>query len=224
MTSRRIRAVILDLDGTLIDSTDAIVASMTHAFMADGATAPTREAIIATISLPLEQQLAALDPHRVEERVALYRTHYAQTANATTTLLPGALDVLTFCRDIGLGLGFATSKRRTAAEALLGHLNVLDYFGSRVGPEDVENPKPAADPLLLAADQLSVSPSECIYVGDSPLDAAAARAAGMPCLLVSTGYVEAVILEREGFPVLGGLSDTAAWLRAALPRCVRPPR
>ena len=210
---REIRAVILDLDGTLIDSTDAIVASMTHAFAADGARPPTRDAVIGTISLPLEHQLAALDPERVTERVVLYRAHYAETAAEITTLMPGALDFLEMCRDAALGLGFATSKRRTAAEALLAHLNVLQHFESRVGPEDVERPKPAPDPLLLAAEQLGVRPSDCVYIGDSPIDSAAARAAGMPCVLVATGYVDAPTLRQEGSPVYPGLPEVAAWFR-----------
>jgi 2-phosphoglycolate phosphatase len=217
-----LRAIILDLDGTLIDSTDAIVASMTHAFAADGATPPTREAIIGTISLPLERQIAALDPQRLDERVALYRAHYAETAAAITTLLPGVLEFLALCRGAGVGLGFATSKRRTAAEALLEHLNVLEYFASRVGPEDVKNPKPAPDPLLLAAEQLGVQTADCVYVGDSPIDAAAARAAGMPCVLVTTGYVDAAALKPEGFPVYTGLADAGAWLREGMLKAAWP--
>lgn len=222
MTPRHIRAVILDLDGTLIDSTDAIVASMMHAFAASGAMSPTREAIIGTISLPLERQLAVLDPERVDERVALYRAHYAETAAIATTLMQGALELLECCRESGVGLGFATSKSRPAAEALLEHLNVLHCFASRIGPEDVRNPKPAADPLLLAAEQLGIESSECVYIGDSPIDAAAARAAGMPCMLVATGYVDAATLERERFPVYPGLPEAGAWLRTCLPRAVRP--
>ncbi|MEX2015356.1 MAG: HAD family hydrolase [Candidatus Hydrogenedentales bacterium] len=223
MTPQMLRAVILDLDGTLIDSTEAIVNSITHAFNEIGVAPPSRPDILRTISLPLERQLAALEPSRAAELVPLYRAHYKQYAPAQTTLMPGAQELLALCRDANAGLGFATSKSKPAAELLLDHLNVLDYFAARIGPEDVPNPKPAADALLLAAEHLRVAPSETVYIGDAPLDAEAARAARMPCILVSTGYVDAATLKQEPFPVYNGLFDAAGWLSQRLAPTPRLP-
>ncbi len=191
-----VRAIAFDLDGTLIDSTDAIVASVAHTFEVLEQTAPSREAIIATISLPLEAQFGQLWERVPDDAVPVYRAHYAEHAPGMTTLLPGVREALALAVDSGLPLGVATSKGRDASRQLLEHLGVLDRFRMVIGPEDVANPKPAPDAIHAAAAALGVDTADMAYIGDSPFDIRAAKAAGARAIAVSTGYCSAAELWR----------------------------
>jgi phosphoglycolate phosphatase-like HAD superfamily hydrolase len=153
-----LKAVLFDLDGTLIDSTDAIVGSMFHVFDSLGEVRPTRQAIIDSIGCPLREQLQYLTQRDLDACIALYRPHYAATAREHTTLLPGAREIFAFLKGAGVPMGLATSKKREAAEMLLEHLGVLHYLDVRIGPDEVTHPKPHPEPLLLAATSMGVAP------------------------------------------------------------------
>ena len=177
-----IQGVVFDLDGTLVDSTEAIVSSCFHTFDTIGQPRPARERIIASIGWVLDRQFATMTDHDPEECTRIYRARYAEIACDQTEPLPGAANALASLADAGFKLGFATSKKRSFAELILGHLGFLDYFVARVGPDDVANPKPAPDPIHRAAEQLSLETSSVLYVGDLPLDHEAATAAGADCV------------------------------------------
>jgi phosphoglycolate phosphatase len=183
------KAVGFDLDGTLIDSTDAIVESFLHSFRAIGRPEPTRDAIISTISVPLEKQFLLLDEAvDAAEASAVYREHYVRESPATTVMLPGAREALDALQQAGLAIGIATSKRRSSAEVLLDHLGVAHYFACCIGPEDVSRAKPDPEPIHALLNGLDVGPEDCVYVGDTHFDVHAARAAGVRAWAVTTGY------------------------------------
>jgi 2-phosphoglycolate phosphatase len=205
-----LQGVVFDLDGTLIDSTEAIVASMFHMFDALSLDRPPREAIIGSIGAVLEKQVATMTDHDPIECARVYRAHYADTACEQTIALPGARDALQSLANAGFALGFATSKRRTYAEIILNHLGLLDFFTARVGPDDVTNHKPHPEPIELAATQLGIVPPAMLYVGDLPIDHQAATAAGAACCCVTTGYASRDELESAGVAhVFDGLADVA---------------
>lgn len=211
------KAVIFDLDGTLIDSTEAIVGSMFHIFDVLGDPRPTRQAIIDSIGCPLREQLQYLTTRDLDECIGLYRPHYAETARDLTVLLPGALEILAFLKAAGIPMGLATSKKREAAEMLLEHLGVLHYLDVRIGPDEVTNPKPHPEPLLLAASLLGVAPEDAYYVGDMFFDVNAAKAAGMPCIALTTGYCSRAELEALGPEVvLNSLMEAQDYLAQKL--------
>lgn len=190
-----VSAVCFDLDGTLIDSTDAIVASFFHTFDAMGLPRPPRDRIVDTIGHVLEDQFRLFtdrDPHACTK---VYRAHYGETCCERTTLLPGARELLERLEAAGLRLGFATSKRRCYAEQVLEHLGVLGRFSSRIGPDDVKRPKPDPEALLLAVKELETTPAEMVFVGDTHFDVLASQAAGVRCVCVTTGYETREALE-----------------------------
>ncbi|MEK7795385.1 MAG: HAD family hydrolase, partial [Candidatus Hydrogenedentota bacterium] len=150
----------------------------------------------ATISLPLEAQFGQLWERVPDDAVPVYRAHYAEHAPGMTTLLPGVREALALAVDSGLPLGVATSKGRDASRQLLEHLGVLDRFRMVIGPEDVANPKPAPDAIHAAAAALGVDTADMAYIGDSPFDIRAAKAAGARAIAVSTGYCSAAELWR----------------------------
>ncbi len=206
-----IQGVVFDLDGTLIDSTEAIVASMFHTFDELNLDRPSRKAIIDSIGAVLEKQIATMTDHDPIECTRVYRAHYGATACEQTVALPGAHDALQALADAGFALGFATSKRRSYSEIILEHLGLLDFFTARVGPDDVTNHKPHPEPIHLAASQLGLDPASMMYVGDLPIDHQAATAAGAPCICVTTGYASRTELESAGVAhVYDGLAEVAA--------------
>lgn len=208
-----IKAVVFDLDGTLIDSTDAIVASNLYVFDHLGLPRPTRDAIVAAIGLPLDAQFRDRLDGDIEHAMRVYRRHYAETACASTTLQPGAREMLDAFAEAGLKMGFATSKKLDASELVLGHLGVLDYFNARIGPDEVVHPKPAPDALHAAMRILDVAPEEFVFVGDMHFDVVAAQRAGVACLAVTTGYQTRAELEALGpDAVFDGLDEVQDWV------------
>lgn len=204
-------AVTYDLDGTLIDSTDAIV----HCFMLAcddlGLQRPPREDVVGTIGHILEDQFRLLTTGDPDECAKVYRVHYEQVCREMTVLLPGAREILERTRAAGLRIGFASSKRRFFCEMILEHLGVLDFFEVRLGPEDVAHPKPHPEAVQKALEKFEVAPGEMYFVGDTHFDVMAARNAGVPCLCVTTGYntrAELEALNPEGvFDTLHELTD-----------------
>lgn len=206
-------ALCFDLDGTLIDSTDAIVDSFVHTFKMLGRPEPTRERIIETISVPLEQQFGLLSVSDSARAAEVYREHYLAEAPKKTTLLPGVNTALNRFKAAGLKLSIATSKQRSSAEPLLEHLGVLKLFDVCVGPEDVRNPKPHPECLHLVLKRLEIGPKSMIFVGDSKYDIQAAHAAGVRCVGVSTGYSSREELRAfDPEIVLGGLEEFADYV------------
>lgn len=206
-----ITAVTYDLDGTLIDSTDAIV----HCFMKAcddlGLTRPAREDVVRTIGHILEDQFRLLTEGNPEVCAERYRAHYREACRPMTTLLPGAREALERARAAGLRIGFASSKRRTFSEMILEHLGVLDFFEVRLGPEDVTHPKPHPEAVLKALAGFGAAADEMFFVGDTHFDVTAAANAGVRCLCVTTGYNTRAELEQlnpEGvFDTLAELTD-----------------
>lgn len=182
------QAACFDLDGTLIDSTEAIVDSFYHTFDTLGLARPPREAIVDSIGYTLEDQFTTMTEYDPHECTKVYRAYYATICRSTTTLLPGGREILERLAEAGHVLGFATSKRRHFAEEILDELGVLSFFKGRVGPEDVTHPKPHPEAFLKAAEQMGVAPEAVTIVGDTHFDVRAAQNAGMRCYAVTTGY------------------------------------
>jgi pyrophosphatase PpaX len=186
----RFRVVLFDLDGTLIDSGGIILASMRHATRAVLNREIEDEILMATVGgAGLVEQMRLLDPQRVDELVRVYREHN-EPLHDTLEACAGILDVLPRLRQDGRRLGIVTAKRRETVGLAFATLPELEpLFDVVVGSEDTERHKPDPDPLLFALDRLGGEPAEAAYVGDSPFDLRAARAAGMHAVGVTWGGI-----------------------------------
>ncbi len=208
-----IAGVLFDLDGTLIDSTEAIVDCFFHTFDRLEQVRPPREAIVSTISLTLENQFATMTDHDPNKAAKIFRERYFRIGPDMTTLHPGAEDILQHCGNARVRTGFVTSKLRVASELLLDRLGVLHHFEARIGPEDVTHPKPHPEPLLKAMDILGLTPLNTVYLGDTPLDIRAATAAGMRSVALSSGYATEEALHGHNPTVIcANLVEAAEWL------------
>jgi pyrophosphatase PpaX len=200
----RFPVVLFDLDGTLIDSGPMILASMKHAAKEVlGRDLPETE-LAASVGGPgLVAQMRMLDPDRVDDLVATYRRHNEPLHDELEAFWE-VVEVLPRLRAEGRRLGIVTAKRRETVQLAFDRLPGLEAsFEVVIGSEDTERHKPDPDPILEALARLNAAPEDAAYVGDSPFDVRAAKAAGVYAVAVAWGGIHgAEALEREGPDVL----------------------
>jgi pyrophosphatase PpaX len=190
--------ILFDFDGTVVDSGAIILASMRHA---------TREVLgqdfddadlLQAVGGPgLEAQMAVFAPDQVDELVRVYRAHNEPLHDELAACV-GMEDVLVRLHDEGRRLGIVTAKRRSTVDLAFARVPISHLFETVVGGDETERHKPDPEPLLLAAERMGVDPSTCAYVGDSPFDIRAAKAAEMFAVAVTWGRIhDRGRLERE---------------------------
>jgi pyrophosphatase PpaX len=185
----RFETVLFDLDGTVVDSGGIILASMRHATREVLGRDYSDEELLQTVGGPgLEAQMHALAPDQVEELVDVYRAHNEPLHDELEACL-GMEDVLTRLHDEGGRLGVVTAKRRSTVELAFARVPLGHLFDAVVGGDETERHKPDPEPLLLGAERLGAEPAQTAYVGDSPFDVRAAKAAGMFAVAVTWGRI-----------------------------------
>jgi pyrophosphatase PpaX len=185
----RFPTVLFDLDGTVVDSGAIILASMRHATREVLGRDYSDEELLRTVGGPgLEAQMEALAPERVEQLVDIYRAHN-EPLHESLEACPGMEEVLVRLHEDGRRLGVVTAKRRSTVELAFARIPVGHLFETVVGGDETERHKPDPEPPLLAAERLGADPSETAYVGDSPFDVRAAKAAGMFAVAVTWGRI-----------------------------------
>jgi len=206
--------VLFDLDGTVIDSGGIILASMRHATRAVLGREYTDEELMRAVGGPgLEAQMQAFDSERVDELVTVYRAHN-EPLHEELVCCAGMKDALERLHAEGRRLAIVTAKRRSTVELAFAHVPLGHLFEVIVGGDETERHKPDPEPLLLAAERLGARPEEAVYIGDSPFDVRAAKAAGMASVAVTWGRIhDRSRLERE-HP--DAIVDTAEQLLAAV--------
>jgi pyrophosphatase PpaX len=186
----RCPVVLFDLDGTLIDSGAMIVASMRHAATTVlGRDIPEEELKAAVGGPGLVAQMRALDETRVDELVEAYRAHN-EPLHESLEPCAGIDAALSRLQADGRRLGIVTAKRRITVQLAFDVQPWLEHhFEVVVGAEDTDRHKPHPEPLLHALRLLDADPREAAYVGDSPFDVAAAKAAGCTAIAVTWGGI-----------------------------------
>lgn len=198
------RAVIFDLDGTLVDSAPDIAHALNRFLAEQGQPAydlPKVTSFIGHGALRLlEQAWGGLGIPRGAEALkadlARFEAIYAEDPNSRTRLYPGLPDALDVLRDRGFALGVCTNKPYALSVAVLETLGLAGYFGALIGGDSLPERKPSPEPLEACARRLGVETFETLYVGDSEVDAATAEAAGIPFLLHTEGYRKGSIRTR----------------------------
>jgi phosphoglycolate phosphatase len=196
-----VHAVCFDLDGTLLDTAADIALALRRAFADRGLKAPTDDAVRQMIgkgspTLVVRAMAAcgvAPDAAVSAALVEGFFHHYGHLHDAgesTASPYPGVLETLPVLTSAGLALAVVTNKQHRYACDLLDHLGLSRHFDLVVGGDTCERRKPDPLPLHHACTQLGVAPADALMVGDSANDLEAARAAGMPVVLVPYGYTE----------------------------------
>lgn len=213
------RAVLFDLDGTLLDTIALILASFRHA-TTTVLGAPLPDAVLLrNVGVPLAAQMAEFDPERAEELLAVYRAHNGEIHDDMVEAYPGTGEALTIIGRSGMPMAVVTSKSRPLAERGLDITGLRDHFPVVVACEDTERHKPDPAPLELAADTLGVDLRYCVYVGDSPHDVAAARQGGAVAIGVTWGVTsEAEMIAARPDAVIDSIDELIVLLDDACSR------
>jgi phosphoglycolate phosphatase len=181
------RVWLLDLDGTLVDSSDGVVRAFHAAQSAHGEPPADVERIRRAIGYPFAETVATLSLVPFDEFFPHFRREAMATMHLHSRLLPGARELLERLRRSGRVCALVTSKRSDNAGRILAHLGVDSYFATIVGDESVARPKPDPGPVLAALERLGAAPEEALMVGDTQNDIRAARAAGVPVIALAGG-------------------------------------
>ena len=192
------RVALFDLDGTLLDTIELILSSLRHATGTVLGRPLSDEVLLRNVGVPLAVQMREFDEERADELLAVYRTHNAEHHDGLVRAYPSVAEALAGLASRGLPMGVVTSKSRPMAERGLAITGLRERFRTVVTCDDTELHKPDPAPLAFAADALGVDLRYCVYVGDSPYDIRAARAAGARAVGVTWGVSSAQELRAEG--------------------------
>lgn len=185
-----IKAFLFDLDGTLVDSSEAIIETNKKVLDSNGHSYDEQK-IIGMIGMPLEEMFRILIPNlsqaKVNQYTNEYRKHYSNIHLKHTKIQPGTIRLLRKLKDHGFKLGIVTTKYRKPVLEVLHHFNLIDIFDTIVTGYEVKRHKPAPDIILEASKRLGVEAANCAIVGDSPIDIEAGKRAGAITIAVLTG-------------------------------------
>ena len=196
-----LKAALFDFDGTLVDTTDMIYQGMRHAASTVlGHEDIPRDTLLANVGQPLPRQMELIDAEKAELLLEAYRRHHEENHDALIREFPQVAVALSRLRSAGIRVIVVTSKRRASVEMALNNFpdlrNVVDRF---VTLEDTKEHKPHPEPLWRGLELAGGFPKEeAAYVGDSPFDVEAAKAAGLTSVAVSWGaFSEEKLREAE---------------------------
>ncbi|MEO1954402.1 MAG: HAD family hydrolase [Campylobacterales bacterium] len=181
--------ILFDLDGTLIDSTEAILESFHNSFDIHNHPHPSDEDIKALIGHPLDIMYRELgvDKKLVWDFVATYKEHYRKISTQKTKLLDFAFQAVKDASEFAT-LGIVTTKTGRYSKVLMEHFELMEYFKVLVGREDVEHPKPHEEPIFKALGVLNLADADIWMIGDTKLDLISAKNANVNSIGVLSGY------------------------------------
>ena len=189
------KAVLFDLDGTLIDTAADFIRIIQEMCRQEGKAVVDAELIRTQVSEGARAMVKLVYPElEVEDPVFLahrqrFLNLYGQDIAVDTYLFTGMYPLLETLEQHQIPWGIVTNKPRDLSESLLEALNLTERCAVLVCPEDVSRTKPDPEPMYLAAEQIQIIAKDCIYVGDHPRDIDAGRNAGMYTILAAYGYL-----------------------------------
>ena len=191
------RAVLFDVDGTLIDTAELIADALEYACRRHLGRTHPREAYYALIGKPAMVQMEILGgdraPEMMDTAIAYYEEHHEQEQ-----AFPGALDTLARLSEVGIRLALVTSKTRIELNPTLERVPLQRYAFVIITADLTTRPKPFPDPVYLALQTLQIGAHEVLFVGDSPYDLQSGRAAGVSTGAATWGPHPRPTLEAEG--------------------------
>ena len=208
--------ILFDLDGTLIDSTEAILECFHKAFDFYNYPHPSDEAIKALIGHPLDVMFARLgvEEDKVWDFVTVYKENYREISTQKTSLLPHAREAVELAAQFAQ-LGIVTTKTGKYSQVLMEHFGLMDYFKILIGREHVKYPKPHAEPILKALEVFdNVDKKNTWMIGDTELDLIAADAAGVEGIGVLSGYGTKKELMKFTNVIFRDTYEAIKWLKS----------
>ncbi len=224
MDALRIEAAIVDLDGTMVDTLGDFDVALNRTLAELGLPGIARAEIERRVGKGSEHLIRAVLSHvggadsLYEAAWAAYQRHYGAINGEHSQVFAGVEQGLAALRQMGVPLACLTNKPASFARDLLRAKRLEGYFVRVFGGDDFARKKPDPLPLLKTCEALGTSPARTLMIGDSSNDAAAARAAGCPVVLVTYGYNHGepvTAVDADGY--FDSIADAAQWLRQAGP-------
>ena len=181
--------ILFDLDGTLIDSTEAILESFHNSFTIHNFPDQEDEKIKSLIGYPLDEMYKALgvDENSIWDFVATYKEHYRKISTQKTVLLENAKEAIIEASKFAT-LAIVTTKTARYSQVLMEYFELMHYFDVLVGREDVEHPKPHKEPIITALNRLNKDDNDIWMIGDTKMDLLSANNAEVNSIAVLSGY------------------------------------
>ncbi|UAA40345.1 phosphoglycolate phosphatase [Paraneptunicella aestuarii] len=189
-----IRAVLFDLDGTLLDTAKDLGNALNHVLEYHGLPICTLEQYRSTASHGSKRMLELGFGERFsefdfEQLKTQFLDHYENNICRDTELFPGTEEMLMSLNELGISWGIVTNKPAYLTERLLPYFNAFNQCKVVVSGDTLEKAKPHPEPLLHAAQHIDEEPQYIVYVGDAERDIIAAKAANMKSVLANYGYI-----------------------------------
>ncbi|MBR3147014.1 MAG: HAD family hydrolase [Eubacterium sp.] len=202
--------VLFDFDGTIVDSTPAVLGAWKHTYDMLKPGQYNESACLSTFGEQLDVSLHRYFPETpVDEAVAIYRDWQISRLPELVKAFPGVFEALGRIHGSGFRLGLVTSRHRETADVLFDLFNVRDYFDAVVVCEDTERHKPDPEPIDKALRILGSEAEKSLYVGDAVFDLLTAHNAGVDYALVMWTKTYDVERDEAGTPVraVTGVTD-----------------
>jgi phosphoglycolate phosphatase len=208
-----VRAIVFDLDGTLVDSYRPITTSLNYTRAQFGMLPLGLAEIRSRVGRGLEHLIGELvGPDRVEQGVQLFRRRYSEIYADQTVGLPGVVKTLRGLREAGYSMAVASNKPTRFSQPILQRVGMLPFIGCVQGPDLVAAAKPEPAMILRCLELLHVTRCEAVYVGDMLLDVESAARAGLPVILVPGGSSNRQELRGTGQTLLSSFEALLALL------------
>ena len=188
MINDRLKLVIFDLDGTLVDAYKAVANSLNYA-LGQLDLAPVEDAVIKrAVGWGDRHLIGTFVPQgEVDKALSIYRRHHARALKEGTVFLPGAKALIGDLKAGGYSLAVASNRPSRFTQIILKHLNARDRFDCVVCGDNVARPKPAPDMLEAILRKFGLAPGQALYVGDMAIDVETGNRAGVRTVAVVTG-------------------------------------
>ena len=206
----KIKGVLFDLDGTLVNTTPLILESFRHTFKQFGMPIPSDSELVAGFGLPMRTAVTAYMPDEMaDEFCDAYRAYQRTRHDELIQGIDGVAETLSALKQSGIKMAVVTSKKRPAAIRDLGCYDLVEYFNTIIACDDCAENKPLPGPSLMALKRLGLNGADCLAVGDSPYDLQSARAAGCQTAAVRYTSFDWNFILNEGKPdyVLNKMTD-----------------
>ncbi|MBI3900347.1 MAG: phosphoglycolate phosphatase [Gammaproteobacteria bacterium] len=219
----RVKAVLFDLDGTLVDSAPDLARAVNNMLKELGRAEQPLAQIIDWVGNGMPRLVKRVltsemggepEPSLFEQALALFKKHYAANLVVHTRPFPGTIETLEQLSARGYALACVTNKAERFTLPLLAQLDLAKYFGLVVAGDTVPALKPDPAPLQYACRHFDIPPAQATLIGDSANDVMAARAAGMPAIAVTYGYNHGQdVRELNPDLVVDSLAEVPQYLR-----------
>ena len=219
--SRRIEAVIIDLDGTLVDTAPDIAEAANRMLRDLGLPPRSLAEVTSFIGQGIAKLVArcvgeapAADKRKFDGALAIFEAHYRETSGQYGAVYSGVREGLADLHAQGLRCACMTNKARRFTEPLLAALGLRDEFELAVSGDTLAKEKPDPMPLLYICTCFNLAPASVLAIGDSPNDTQAARAAGCPVICMPYGYREGLeVRELDCDAIVSTLAEAASLIR-----------